>query len=360
MLESLVFPGDVRVDAERMHAFGVRAMTAIGVPEEHARMSADVLLRSDLRGIESHGFARFNDMYMTRLRASAINKTPNVRVLQDSPVAATLDGDGGLGFVPGTAGMKLAIEKARASGLGMVAVRNSSHYGPGSPYALMALEHPGLIGISMTTAGNIVAPPGGAKRLYGSNVIAFVAPCRAPEAAFCLDMATSTVAAGKFEIARRRGKAVPDKWGIDANGNYIQDDPNLYFEGGAILPLGADVEHGAWKGFGLSVMVDILCGVLSGGRASAELKSPSANHFFGALNIEAFTELESFYDEMASMKATLRAAPRLPGAGPLTFAGEPEALKEADYRANGVPYHPSILEGLRRLAGEIGVEYDLE
>jgi LDH2 family malate/lactate/ureidoglycolate dehydrogenase len=360
MLESLVYPGDVRIEADRLHAFGVRALMAVGVSEDHARMSADVLLCSDLRGIESHGFARFADMYMARLRSGAINKTPNVSIAQDSPVAATLDGDGGLGFVPGTIGMRMAIEKAKTAGIGMVAVRNSSHYGPGSPYALMALDEPGLIGISMTTAGNIVAPPGGAKRLYGSNVIAFVAPCRPPEPAFCLDMATSTVAAGKFEIARRRGKAVPDKWGIDANGNYIQSDPNLYFEGGAILPLGGDVEHGAWKGFGLSVMVDILCGVLSGGLASAELKSPAANHFFGALNIAAFTSLDSFYDQMASMKETFRASPRLPGAEPLTFAGEPEAAKEADYRANGVPFHPSILEGLRRLASEIGVEYDLD
>jgi LDH2 family malate/lactate/ureidoglycolate dehydrogenase len=281
--------------------------------------------------------------------------------VQEAPSAATIDGDGGLGFVSSTIGMRLAIQKARETGVGMVSVFNSTHHGPASPYALMATPE-NMVGVSMTTGGNGVVPPGGARRVYGLNAMSVAAPCRPPEAPWCLDMATSVVAAGKFEIARRRGKAVPAGWAIDGDGNPILD-PNGYYQmqgAGGILPLGSTIEGGAWKGFGLANMVDILTGVLSGGHSSAELPQRGANHFFGALRIDAFTTVDSFFDQMASMKATLRAAPRLPGAPPLTFAGEPEATYEADCRKNGIPYHPSILEGLRNMCSVVGTEFDLD
>lgn len=353
---------DVRVDAQKIYDLGLRALMKIGVPEEHARWTVDVLLASDLRGIESHGFARFAEYYVELPRRGRIKLNPEVRVVQDAPSAATVDGDGGLGFVASTIAMRLAIEKARSTGVGMVSVRNSTHYGPASPYAMMALPH-GMLGLSMTTGGNGVVPPGGSRRVYGLNALSFAAPTRPPQPPFVLDMATSVVAAGKFEIARRRGKPVPEGWAIDGEGRPITDPQQYYIEGergGGILPLGGDVLHGAWKGFGLGVMVDVLSGVLSAGGSSAELPRRSANHFFGAIRIDAFTDLETFYDGMESMMATLRAAPRLPGAGPLTFPGEPEAACEADYRRNGIPYHPSVLAGLRRMCAELGIEYDLE
>lgn len=351
---------DIRVDATKLHALAMRALGSVGIPEEHARWTADVLLMSDLRGIESHGFARFADFYVMRARDRRLNCEPNVSVVQDAASAATLDGDGGLGFVAGTIGMRLAIEKAKLTGVGMVSVRNSTHYGPASPYALMAMEHD-MIGISLTTGGNGVVPPGGSKRVYGLNAMSVAAPCRPPEGPWCLDMATSVVAAGKFEIARRRGKPVPAGWAIGGDGAAILD-PHEYYNperGGGILPLGSYIDTGAWKGFGLGIMVDILTGLLSAGHTSAELPQRGSNHFFGAMRIDAFTTVESFYDQMASMKATLKAAPRLPGAGPLTFAGEPEAELEADYRANGIPYHPSVIESLRKMCDDIGIDYDL-
>lgn len=351
---------DVRVDPKKLYNLGIRCLVAAGIPEDHARMSVDVLIASDLRGIESHGFARFAEFYVRRARDGALNRNPQVRVLRDTPAGATIDGDGGLGFVAGTLAMQLAIEKAGSQGVGMISVRNSTHYGPASPYALMALPH-NMIGISLTTGGNGVVPPGGAQRVYGLNAISFAAPGRPPEPPFCLDMAASVIAAGKLEIARRRGKAIPEGWVIDGEGEAALD-PDTYYESegmGGILPLGSAIETGAWKGFGLAIMVDILTGVLSGGHTSAELPRRGANHFFGAMRIDAFTSVEAFYAQMESMKETLRVAPRLPGFGPLTFAGEPEAAFEADCRANGIPYHPSVVEGLRTLCDEIGVEFDL-
>ena len=268
-------------------------------------MTADVLLMSDLRGIESHGFARFVDFYVDRAHDDQLNVHPNVEIVAEAPATATIDGDGGLGFVPGTIGMKLAIEKARDAGVGMVSVRNSTHYGPCSPYAMMALDA-GMIGIAMTTGGNNVAPPGAAQRVHGLNAMSFVAPCRDPQPAFCLDMATSVVAAGKIEIARRRDKPIPEGWAIDLDGSPITDPERFYEVLGAILPLGGDALHGVWKGFGLTLMVDVLTGVLTGGKGSSELPRRAANHFCAAMRIDAFTDHETFYDQMDSMMLTLR------------------------------------------------------
>ena len=255
--------------------------------------------------------------------------------------------------------MRLAIEKARDAGVGMISIRNSSHYGPCSPYALMALEA-GMIGIAMTTGGNNVVPPGSAKRVHGLNAISFVAPCREPQPAFCLDMATSVVAAGKIEIARRRGKEMPEGWAIEDDGSAITAPERFYEVLGGDPTLGGDALHGVWKGFGLTLMVDVLAGVLGAGKGSAELARRAANHFCAAIRIDAFTDHETFYDQMESLMQTLRAAPRLPDAGPLTFPGEPEAAKEANYRRLGIPYHPSVLAGIRAVCRDLGIEYDLE
>ncbi len=347
---------DVLVDHRSLHDLCVRALTAVEIPENHARMTADVLVASDLRGVESHGVAHLADFYVGRVRAGLVNPRPDVRVVQEATAAATIDGDRGLGFVPGHAGIQLAIEKAKVTGVAMVSVRNSTHYGPGFYYAMLALPHD-MIGVSMTTGGNIVVPPGGTKRTYGSNVIAFAAPTR--EAPFVLDMATSVVAGGKFEIARRRGKSVPPGWGLDADGQPIESDPGLYFQGGSILPLGLSLPYGAWKGFGLALMVDALAGALSDGGASSMLRSPGACHFFGAMRIDAFTAKDAFLDQMESMKEKLRSAPRQPEAAPLTYAGEPEAALEAERRLKGIPLHPSILGALKQMCSDLGIEYTL-
>jgi LDH2 family malate/lactate/ureidoglycolate dehydrogenase len=350
---------DVRIDPAKLRRLGIRVLEAAGVPRDHAEMTVEVLLKSDLRGIESHGFARFVDFYVNRAREGRVNLHPDVRVIEETLAAATIDGDHALGFVPSTIAMRLAIDKARVAGVGMVTVLNSTHYGPASPYALMAMDE-GMIGISMTTGGKYVAPPGGAARTYGLNAFSFAAPCRPPEPALCLDMAASVVAAGKFEIARRREKPVPVGWGIEQDGTPITDANRLYEVMGAILPLGGDPEHGAWKGFGLSLMVDVLTSVLSGGPDSSQQPpTRNANHFFGALRIDAFTPLDAYYDRMQSMKDSMRAAPRLEGAGPLTFPGEPEAAMEEECLEKGIPYHPSIPKAIRKVCKELGVEYDL-
>lgn len=350
---------DIRVDPDKLSRLGVRALVKAGVTEEQAEMAVRVLLSADMRGIQSHGFARFVEYYVNRPRDGLLNLRPEFQTLRDAPSAASIDGDHALGFIPATMAMRMAIDKARVTGIGMISVRNSTHYGAASPYALMALEHD-MIGISMTTGGSYVAPPGGSARTYGLNALSFAAPCRPPEAPFCLDMATSVVAAGKFEIARRRGEPVPEGWGIEPDGTPITDPSRLYEVMGSILPLGGDEARGGWKGFGLSLMVDVLTGMLSGGGSSSELEPRQANHFLGALRIDAFTDKGEFFDQMDSMKQAMRAKPRLPGKGPLTFPGEPEAAMEEECRRTGVPFHPSVIDGLRKMCDDLGLDYDLD
>jgi LDH2 family malate/lactate/ureidoglycolate dehydrogenase len=346
---------DILVNPEKLHALGVRALMAVGVSEEHARMTADVLLASDFRGIESHGFAHLADFYVGRILEGNVNPKPDIRVVGESPTTVTIDADRSLGFVPAQIGMEKAIEKAREVGIGFATIRRSTHFGPSFYYAMMALPH-GMIGWSMTTGGNIVIPPGGSQRTLGSNTISFAAP-RREGWPFVLDMATSVVAGGKFEIAHRRGKPTPVGWGLDLDGQPITDGAR-YLAGGGVLPLGGEPLFGAWKGFGLAIMSDILCGVLSGGGASVTMNR-AACHFVGAMRIDAFEPLEDFYDRMDEMIDKLRAAPRLPGEGPLTFAGECESALAAERRREGVPLHPNVIAALKQMCGELNLDFDL-
>jgi L-2-hydroxycarboxylate dehydrogenase (NAD+) len=346
---------DILVDAEKLHALGVCALEAVGVPSEHARMTADVLLASDLRGVESHGFAHFADFYVGRIREGRVKPRPEIKAIAESPTTLTLDADQALGFVAGQIGMGKAMEKASSLGVGMAAVRNSTHFGPGFYYAMMALPQD-MVGWAFTTGGNIVIPPGGARRTYGSNVIAFAAP-RREGWPFVLDMATSVVAGGKFEIANRRGASVPEGWGLDTDGKPIRD-PTLYFMGGGILPLGGIPVFGAWKGFGLAMMSDILSGVLSGNGASSVV-GRGASHFFAAMRIDAFEPLDEYYEHMEDMIEKLVSATRLPGEEPLTFAGEREWALAEERRKNGIPLHPAVIEALQEMCQQCGIEYEL-
>jgi len=349
---------DVSVPIERLLAFAQALLQRLDVPPEDASITARILLDADLRGVESHGMAHLVDFYVRRLQAGNIAARPDVRVVSDAPAAATVDGGRGLGFVAGHRAMSIAIEKARAAGAGIVSVANSTHYGAGAYYAMMALEH-GMIGFSMTTGGRLMALPGGTARAIGLNVLSAAAPT--PRGfPYVLDMATSVVAAGKFEIARRRGQPVPEGWAVDAGGAPITDPFKLHPQG-ALLPLGGTPLGGAYKGFGLTLLVDILSGALSGFGTSVEIDPGiTAAHCFGALRIDAFEPLPEFLEHMGRTIDSLKATPMPPGAPEVRIPGELEhALAEERRAAGAVPVHPAILEGFRAAADELSVPYDL-
>lgn len=349
-------PGDyTSVPIDRLLAFGEAVLTRLEVPERDARLTASILLDADLRGVESHGMAHLVDFYVRRLQQGLINPRPDITVARQTASAATLEADRALGFVAGHQAMSLAIEKARATGAGWVSVANSTHYGAGAYYAMMALEH-SMIGLSMTTGGRLLAAPGTKDRALGLNVLAVAAPT-GREFPYVLDMASSVVAFGKVEIARRRGTQIPQGWAIDGEGRPVTDPAQV----AALLPLGGAPETGAYKGFGLSILVDILCGALSGFGTSAEIEGGrTAAHCFGALRIDAFGSDEAYRERMGALIDAVHRAEPVAGGAPALVPGELEDRLARERRAAGaVPLHPAILEGFAAAAEELGVGYDL-
>lgn len=347
----------VRVSKDELFSFVVKVLMKLGVPRGDSEIVADNLIMADLRGIESHGVQRLK-RYVDGILSGGINLKPKVRIVREGLSYALLDGDGGLGQVVGYKAMKLAIEKAKESGVGVAVVRNSNHYGIAGYYALMAAEV-GMIGISMTNSRPLVAPTGGVERFLGTNPIALAAPTK--DKPFLLDMATSVVPIGKLEVYRRKGKPIPEGWAIDGEGN-ITTDVERVFNGGALLPLGGFGElFGGHKGYGLSVMVDILAGILSGGTWSRHVKNTSekhseVDHFFMAINIEAFVPLEEFKEKMSRMIEELKSSKRHRDFDRIWIHGEKGFLTMETRLKVGIPIYRKVLEELNQIAESIGVE----
>ncbi|MEL7240430.1 MAG: Ldh family oxidoreductase, partial [Planctomycetota bacterium] len=245
---------------EHLHAFSVKTFQHFGVPEEDARIAADVLASSDLRGIETHGVARLHT-YFDMLQLGRINPTPAVTIVRENATCATVDGDNGLGLVVGPKANAIAMDKADNVGSGWVSVCNTNHYGIAGYYVLEALKRD-LIGWSMTNTTKLVAPLWGRDRMTGTNPIAIGFP-GGEEPDIVVDLATCAAAYGKIEMARRRGEDVPAGWIQDKDGRPTTD-PNQMVDGGALLPLGSEKERGGHKGWALAVAVDMLSCCLSG------------------------------------------------------------------------------------------------
>lgn len=342
------------VDAEKLTDFTTKALQKVGVPEEDARITANILVATDLRGIDSHGVGHLAAFYVRGIKEGRINPNPKIEVFSQASATAIMDGDRGLGFVVGYRAMMEAMRRAETTGAGFVAVRNSTHYGAGGNYAMMALSH-NMIGISLTRGGRGMVAPGSRGRGIGINVISIAAPAK-EEAPFVLDMATTVVAAGKVEIALRTGMTMPEGWSVDREGKPITDPKQYYDEQGALLPLGGIPRLGSFKGYGLAVAVDILCSILSGSTISTQVPG---NHFFGALRIDGFMPADKFKGAIDGMIREIRALPKAAGVDRIYVAGEVEQEIEEERRANGIPLHPNVVASLQELAKELDIKYDL-
>jgi LDH2 family malate/lactate/ureidoglycolate dehydrogenase len=352
---------------ERLFDFSVRVFESLGVPEADARTAATVLQAADLRGIDSHGVARLHT-YFDMVRAGKIDPRARVTIVRESPSTATVDGGNGLGLIVGPKANEIAMNKAADVGSGWVSVRNTNHYGIAGYYVLEALKRD-LIGWSMTNSTKIVAPLWGAERMLGTNPIAIAFPGLA-EPPVVIDMATSAVAFGKIEIAKRTGKTMPEGWAIDRDGAPTTD-PDAMIDGGAQLPLGSDREHGGHKGYALAMMVDVLAAVLSGANwgpfavpfmlrqeIPARSVGKGIGHFFGALRIDAFIEPAEFKRQIDDMVRTLRKTRPAPGTdGPL-IPGDPERAAEALRRRTGIPLVAAVIDDLRDIARQTGIAFD--
>jgi LDH2 family malate/lactate/ureidoglycolate dehydrogenase len=345
----------VRVAPEAMHRLVVELFVALGMPPADAGRCADTLLYADVRGIDSHGVSNMFPSYVAGLRSGTINPAPQWKVVREAPATATVDSDAGLGLTVGPQAMQLAIAKARACGVGTVAANNGRHFGAAAYHAHLAADA-GMIGVSMTVGGIQVAPTYGARAMVGLNPIAVAVPAR-NEAAFVFDASMSSVAGNKIRIARRLGRPVKPGWIARTDGTPVMEEepvPDDFL----MLPLGATRELGSHKGYGLAVVVDVLCGVLSGtGRGYAHQGTNS--HHFAAYRIDAFCDPDEFLDEMDRYLADLRACPTAPGHDRVLYAGLAEHEIELERRAKGIPYHVDVVKYFRELAAELGVSTDL-
>jgi len=353
------------ISEDKLRSFTQNIFLAMGCSHEHAVLAADVLLRSDMRGIDSHGVARLSG-YVRLWEKGRINSTPNIRVVHETPTTATVDGDAGLGLVVAPFAMNVAIEKARQFGSGWVSVRNSNHFGIAGYHALKAVEND-MIGFAMTNASPLVAPTFSNERMLGTNPMCYAFPAgKYPPVV--VDMATSAAANGKLEIAQRAGKPVPKGWIQDGDGNYTTD-PHALKKGGSLLPLGSDREHGSHKGFGLSATVDILSSVLSGANYGpwvppfvAFLEPPAdpvgqgIGHFLGAMRVDGFRPVEDFKAHMDNWITRFKSAKAIDPDQTVIIPGEPELEAEADRALNGIPLVDAVVADLNELAGRFGIE----
>ena len=336
----------------------------MGCSVEHARLSADVLIKSDLRGIDSHGVARLQG-YVRLWEKKRINTNPDIKVVHETATTATVDGDAGLGLVIAPFAMKVAIEKAEKYGSGWISVRNSNHFGIAGYHALMAVEKD-MIGFAMTNASPLVSPTFSSERLLGTNPMCYAFPAgKYPPV--IVDMATSAAANGKLEIAQRAGTQVPEGWIQNKQGKPTTD-PHALKSGGALLPLGSDRDHGSHKGFGLSATVDILSAVLSGANYGpwvppfvAFLDPPNdpvgagIGHFVGAMRVDGFRPVEEFKQHMDNWISRFKSAATIDLNQKVIIPGEPELEAEAERKINGIPLVDAVVKDLNEIAGKFGV-----
>ncbi|MBV8168802.1 MAG: Ldh family oxidoreductase [Alphaproteobacteria bacterium] len=351
------------VTAQAVEAQIKAILGAWGMGEPALSITARVLLWADLRGIDSHGISMISSSYRRMRDAGILNLQPKLERVVDLPAIATIDGDGGLGHYPSYTAMGLAIEKCRQTGIAAVAVRNSNHYGAAGYYAWMAAEA-GLIGISSTGVRNpATVPTFGAEPRFGTNPLAFAAPA-GRNRPFLLDMATSTVAIGKLVLAARAEKPLPVGWALDKDGKPLTDAKQAR-DIRYLTPVGGSRELGGHKGYGLAMMVEILCSTLSGASYSPT-KPPhqpgepyDVGHFFLAMDPGAFRDKAAFQADLDDMIDCLHATKRADPTQPVLVAGDPEADQMAQRSAHGIPLNSVLVDELREIARAANAEFTL-
>ena len=354
---------------ERMEDFMTRAFIAISVPEEDAKICANVLIESDKRGIDSHGVGRFKPIYIDRINEGIQNPVTNFEIVRETKTTAVVDGHDGMGHVIGVKSMQLAIDKAKEYGMGMVAVRNSTHYGIAGYYAIMAAKE-GMIGITGTNARPSIAPTFGVENMLGTNPLTIGFPTD-EEFPFILDCATSITQRGKIEHYARIKKEMPVGWVIDSDGNPVTD-PEVALKGFgtgtcALAPLGGIGEDLAgYKGYGYATVVEVLSAALQSGSFLKALngvdeqgnKRPyHLGHFFIAIDINAFVPVEEFKKTAGDILRELRASKKAKGHDRIYTAGEKEYLAFLERSKTGIPLNPAVRKSLEDARDQLKVDF---
>src|SRR5215475_12556917 len=350
------------VKHERLADFIASVLEAMKMSPKNARLSADFMVRTDLRGVDSHGIGML-PKYVEWTDLGFIDPAAEPTLVRDDLATGLVDGQKGLGHPASVMAMELAIAKAATFGMGIVAVRNSNHFGACANYSMMALER-GMIGLAFTNSPFVaMAPTFGRKPMMGTNPISVAAPSGSREP-YVLDMATTTtVAVGKLSIAVRWGKPIPEGWGLDEQA-HPTSDPKKVLASRLLSPLGGSRELGGHKGYGLGVLVDILSGVLSGAVYGDVLdrkglrgqKLTNTGHCFAAIDIKRFRPLEEFTADMDDMLGALQDTPTAEGHERVLTAGQPEAETERHRRVTGIPIAPVLAQQCNEIASSLGVK----
>lgn len=358
---------ELRIESTALRQFYLSAFEKMGLESEDARVASEGLLYSDLHGLDSHGAANFRQIYISGLQTGTISAKARPRVIRDRFAVATVDGRRALGFVTGRYCIREAIVRARDFGIGVIAARNSTHNGSLGFYVRECLKS-GMIGIAATNCGaqGILRPPGGLRELLGTNAFAFGAP-GGRHGDYLLDMSTAVVSTGRIKAEGRKGNAIPAGWLENDDGKPVLDAAD-YEEGlGHLLFLGSHLQTGAYKGYGLAMMVDLLCGILSGGPVgpnrrnlkarSRESASPDEGigHFFLALNISDFRDSIGFVKEIEEMLDVLTLCPPRNPDQPVIFPGVREREQARKRAAEGIPLDPCVYRQLAEVAEELAI-----
>ena len=352
------------ITLEELSDFVCQVFLKLGCPIEDAKTATEVLLAADLRGIDSHGVARLSG-YIRLWENERVNTTPNIRVTYETPSTGVVDGDRGLGLVVAPFAMRTAMKKAAEVGSGWISVKNSNHFGIAGYHAMMGLAED-MIGFAMTNASALVSPTFSREKLLGTNPIAVAIPANT-EPPFVADFATTTTANGKLEILQRDDREAPLGWVQDKDGHDTRNSSALK-EGGSLLPLGSNREHGSHKGYCLGAIVDIFSGVLSGANYGPWVPPfPSyvpipddpvgdgIGHFLGAMRIDGFRPAPEFKSNMDTWIRRFRESTPVDSEQSVLIPGDPEREMEYLRRQKGIPIHKKVLKDLQEVGSRFGV-----
>jgi LDH2 family malate/lactate/ureidoglycolate dehydrogenase len=358
------------IDFKSLENFVMEVFKGLGVPDYDAKICTDVLITADKRGIDSHGINRLKPIYYDRIKLGIQKPVTNFEIIRESPTTALVDGHDGMGMVISKKSMELAMQKAKQYGMGMVAVKNSTHYGIAGYYVMQATDK-GMIGITGTNARPSIAPTFGVENMLGTNPLTFGIPTD-EEFPFVIDCATSISQRGKIEVYAREDKDIPEGWVIGRDGETKTDSQQVLKElvtgDAALTPLGGiGEESGGHKGYGYATVVEILSSALQAGPYMKMLTGSSEGkrvpyhlgHFFIAIDVSAFIDIDEFKKTSGDIVRELRASKKIPGQSRIYSAGEKEYLAWLERKDKGVPINKELQQEIKLMIKELDLKgYD--
>jgi len=343
----------MRYDYQTLKDFGTKVMISAGLDPEESALFMENLLYADCRGVGSHGISRLIN-YAKRVKCGIITPGANAEVIQESAATLVIDGHNGIGAKIARQAMDLSIQKAKDAGCCVTTVRGGNHFGVGAFYSKYAAEQ-GMIAWVLSVSSKAVAPTGGAQAMLGTNPFSLAVPAKRNDP-FDLDMATSVVARGKVVLSKKNGKPVPEGWGLDKTG-VPTTDPDAILDNGFMLPFGD------YKGYGISLFIDLMCSCLAGGTNSRTTPSfwndyenpQNLGYFMLVIDPEKFLPLDVFKSRVDNTLEEFKACPTAPGVERVYIAGEIEAEKERESRKLGVEISDAVAAELRKVGETYGV-----